>query len=274
MNVPELITKIIIEKLKQGVVSWQKPWKGEMPKNLISKKTYKGINLFLLNMMPFSSSYWLTAKQAKDLGGQIMKSEWKKYTPVLYWNWLDVENDDGEEKTIPFMRFYQVYNLDQTVAIPKPKEETTQNNFTPIQTCENIIKKMQDKPTIKHGVAKAYYDSNSDLINLPNKELFVSNEAFYGVLFHELTHSTGHPSRLNRKTLTEATYFGSTNYSKEELIAEMGASFLCGNTGIENKTIDNSAAYIGGWLKRLKDDSRLVIISAANAQKAVNWILS
>ena len=201
-----------------------------------------------------------------------MQKEYYKYTPVIYWNWLEVTDKEGEEKKIPFMRYYKLYNLEQCEGIRRPQTEAKPNNFTPIQQCENIVVAMPKQPQIKNGVPRAFYDPVNDRINLPGKELFVGPEEYYCTLFHEMVHSTGHGSRLKRKTLTEATYFGSTNYSKEELIAEMGAAFLCGHSGIDNVIIDNSSAYISGWLRKLKDDTRLVILAAAQAQKAVDYV--
>ena len=135
MKVHEIITERIIEKLKQGVVPWSKPWKdGEIPRNIISKQPYKGINIVLLGMSPYLSSWWLTSKQARCLGGRILQKEWYRYTPVVYWNWLDVEDDDGEEKTIPFMRFYKLYNLNNDeIAIVEGKGFITKTG----QDCES-----------------------------------------------------------------------------------------------------------------------------------------
>jgi len=133
---------------------------------------------------------------------------------------------------------------------------------------------MPNKPEIRHGKAEAYYKPALDLINMPRKTLFESDEEYYSVLFHELNHSTGHTSRLNRKSFAEVTPFGSEDYSKEELIAEMGAAYLCAHCNIDNKVINNSTAYIQNWLSELRNDKRLIITTAAAAQKSADYILN
>ena len=132
---------------------------------------------------------------------------------------------------------------------------------------------MPNRPSTTHGEARAYYTPVHDTVTMPTPGLFPKVEHYYSALFHELTHSTGHWQRLNRQTLTDLCPFGSTNYSKEELVAEMGAAFLCGVAGIANETVDNSAAYIQSWLTKLKNDTRLVILAAAQAQKAADYIV-
>jgi antirestriction protein ArdC len=129
-------------------------------------------------------------------------------------------------------------------------------------------------PEIKYGGNKAYYSPSLDYVQLSHQHTFDTIESFYGTLFHELSHSTGHSNRLGRKGVTETSYFGSHEYSKEELVAEMGAAFLCGHAGIENTTIENSVSYLAGWLKALKNDKTLLIHAAAQAQKAADYILN
>ena len=143
----------------------------------------------------------------------------------------------------------------------------------PIENCERVAEEMPNPPRILHNGERACYIPSSDTIKMPPEKAFETSEFYYNTLFHELTHSTGHESRLERQGITEAQIFGSRNYSKEELIAEMGAAFLCGHTGIENRVIDNSASYIEGWLSSLKKDNRFVIQAAAQAQKAADYIL-
>jgi antirestriction protein ArdC len=122
-------------------------------------------------------------------------------------------------------------------------------------------------------VSKACHNPIEDVIKMPNKTAFVNMEGYFNCIYHELTHATGHRSRLNRETLTSSAPFGSKNYAREELIAEMGAAYLCGISGIAHATIENSAAYIQGWRDSISKDSRLVVMAAAQAQKAVNYIL-
>lgn len=278
-RVYQIITDRIISQLEKGTVPWQRPWskEGAWPKNLVSGKEYRGVNVFLLSAGGYTSPYWLTFKQAQDLGGSVNKGE--HGSPVIFWkvNEREKESPEGETKTEKSMilRYYTVFNLSQMVLPEKhiPLATKTELTFQPIEVCENVVAKMPQKPIIRHGEQRAWYKPHADLVNMPKYGTFTIPEAYYSTLFHELTHSTGHFSRLNRSGITELTHFGSTNYSKEELVAEMGAAFLCGHTGIENHTIDNSASYIAGWLKKLRGDSKLVILAAADAQKAADFVL-
>ena len=275
MKVYEIITSKIIEKLEAGIVPWHKPWHSVegMPKNLITKKEYRGINVFLLAMQRYESPYWLSFKQAQDLGGNVKKHE--KGTPVVFWNWLNHTDDEGNEKNIPFMRYYTVYNIAQCENIGESKIPTIpaiHKDFDHIAECEAIIANMPDCPEIQQGKQRASYNPLSDVINMPRFDSFDTAEEFYSTLFHEAIHSTGSQKRLNRLN-NNISGFGNEEYSKEELVAEMGAAFLCGFAGIENITINNSVAYIQGWLKALKNDKKLVIMAAAQAQKAADYIL-
>jgi antirestriction protein ArdC len=132
---------------------------------------------------------------------------------------------------------------------------------------------MPQPPILKHGMTHAYYSPKEDCVGLPPRERFERTEGYYATVFHELVHSTGHEKRLKRSTLTEKSGFGSNPYCKEELIAEMGAAFLCGLAEIGERTIDNSAAYLKGWLEQLRNDKTLIVQAAAQAQKAADFIL-
>jgi len=147
------------------------------------------------------------------------------------------------------------------------------HEVVPIENCESIIAQMPNPPAIEHTEASAYYQPSKDTVNVPPIHLFKSAAAYYSTFFHELTHSTGHESRLNRKSVSELSLYGSHDYSKEELIAEIGSCFLCNHAGIEQATFENSAAYISGWTKKLQDDQKLVVHAAASAHKAVDFIL-
>ncbi|MGD0283227.1 MAG: zincin-like metallopeptidase domain-containing protein, partial [Dissulfurispiraceae bacterium] len=171
-------------------------------------------------------------------------------------------------------RYYNVFNAEQCEGLKIEAIGTEEREFAPIEICMATVAAMPNSPEIKHGDQKAYYVPTMDYVNMPKPETFASAEEYYSVLFHELTHSTGHRSRLNRKGITVNNGFGSADYGKEELIAEMGAAFLCGCTGIENRTLDNSAAYVQGWIKAIKEDKRIVITAAAAAQKAADYILN
>jgi antirestriction protein ArdC len=278
IDVYQIITDRIISMLEEGKIPWQKPWKSEAnaPKNLVSKKPYRGLNVFVLAASRYGSPYWLTYKQAAALGGSVKKGE--KATPVLFWNWREVDDADSVtgKKRIPLLRYYSVFNVEQCEGIkadkiPAPVEP--QREHTPIQEAEAIVANMPKKPDIRTGHSKAFYSPGGDYVGVPKPEDFRSGEDFYSTLFHELTHSTGHAIRLNRKNINEAVVFGSPSYAKEELVAEMGAAFLAGHVGIVERTVDNSAAYIQNWLDALRNDRKLVIQAAAQAQKAADYIL-
>jgi antirestriction protein ArdC len=248
-----------------------------MPRNLISQKEYRGVNVFLLHAMSYQSAFWLTFNQAKELGGSVKRGE--KACPVVFWKWLDAE-ENGQAKRIPFLRYYSVFNLAQCEGIPEdkiPALSGAKREHCSIAEAERVVASMPKCPAIKTGLDRAYYSPSGDFVGMPSPEQFRTAEDYYSVLFHELTHSTGHDSRLNRKGVTGAegewSAFGSTPYAKEELVAEMGAAFLCGQVGIVERTLDNSAAYVASWLQRLKDDRRLVVHAAAQAQKAADFIL-
>lgn len=280
-DVYQIITDRIVAALEAGTVPWHKPWKGAdfMPKNLVSKKAYRGVNVFMLALAPFNSHWWLTFNQAKKLGGSVRKGE--KGTPVVFWKWFPKKDENGDEipgKRVPFLRYYTVFNLDQCEGIDAAKVPTTaevENDFEPIEACEAIVAAYENAPKVTHSKrdARAYYVPSTDRINMPLRSSFDSAESYYATLFHELGHSTGHESRLGREGITDPVMFGSHKYSKEELVAEMTSAFLCGTAGIEDATIDNSAAYIDGWLKQLKSDPKLVVIAAAQGQKAADLIV-
>ncbi len=277
MNVYEIVTNRIMELLEEGTVPWQKPWRtSDGPRNLLSKKPYRGINSFLLNAAPYESDYWLTFKQAKLKGGQVRKGE--KSTLVVFWKWLDrKESEESGEShqgngKVPLLRYYNIFNLEQVDGIEQPTTEEVINPFTPIEQAEQVIENMPQKPDIRFGGNRAYYSPHLDYIQLPPKEAFTSSAEMYSTLFHELSHATGHTNRLGRKGITEPSYFGSHSYSQEELVAEFGASMLCGVAGIET-TIENSAAYIQGWLKVLKSDKKILVHAAAQAQRSADFIL-
>lgn len=278
MNVYEQVTARIIEILEAGTVPWKKPWRSsEGPRNLISKKPYRGINSFLLNCSPYASPYWMTYRQATEKGGHVRQGE--KSTAIVFWKWLDCKvapDEDDNEATgkVPLLRCYNVFNLDQIDGIAPPAEEQPATPFSPIEQAEKVISNMPHRPLIQYGGDRACYSPTLDYIKLPNREVFNSPEEFYSTAFHELAHSTGHASRLGRKGILEPSYFGSHDYSQEELVAEFGASMLCGFAGIEQRTIENNAAYIQGWLKVLKGDKKLAIIAAGQAQRAADFILN
>jgi len=172
------------------------------------------------------------------------------------------------------LRFYSVFNIAQIDGIDAPDApEPVNANFEPIAEAERIMLGMPKPPLIVHGEPRAFYRPAADTVNLPRPDLFAEPEEYYSTAFHELTHATGHESRLNRRPSSEIRFFGDREYSQEELVAEMGAAFLCGQAGIAQATIVNSAAYIQGWLSVLKGSPKLVVHAAAQAQRAADYIL-
>ena len=276
-QVYQIVTDRVVALLERGVVPWRRPWVGAdvHPQNLVSRRPYRGINPFLLGCTGFASPFWLTFRQGKALGGSVRKGE--KATPVIFWKrWrterTDSETGDREAVEIPILRYFNVFNVEQCDGIDAPPLPKA-HDFQPIKRCESVAEGMPNRPSIEHREARASYKPSTDTVNMPRPSMFIGPEPYYATLYHELTHSTGHSSRLNRPGATEAVSFGSADYSREELIAEMGAAFICGHCGIESATIENSASYIAGWLRRLRGDHRLVVTAAAQAQKAADYIL-
>lgn len=274
VTVADIITDLIIEKLEAGCIPWRQPWNcTTAPRNLTTGKPYRGINAFLLGCT--GMSWFATWNQIKERGGRVKAGA--RSLPVVFWTLKEVtDRDSGDDKTIPILRYYKVFSLDDVEGVSAPPDIEVSREFTPIQAAEGVVAQMPLKPEIKIGPAKAYYSPSSDFINMPRKELFHSDEEWYATLFHELGHSTGNVRRLNRSTVTSPSYFGSAEYSKEELIAECCAAFLAAETGISAATIDNSAAYINGWLKALKskDNRGMVVYAAAAGQHAADYILN
>jgi antirestriction protein ArdC len=285
VNVYQIVTDQILEKLQQGTVPWQKPWKGgQRPTNLVSGKPYRGINVLLLGTAGFASPYWLTFKQITDLGGHLKvlpederaegdKSKTgQKTTLVVFWQMLKVtDKETGDPKTIPMLRYYRVFNLEQTedVRVPKGRiSDEPEIAIDPIEAAEAIIANYPNPPKIVEAGDEAWYTADRDLVNLPPRKLFDTADEFYATAFHELGHSTGNKDRLDR---LEPAFFGSHKYGREELVAEITAAFLAAEAGIET-TQDNNAAYLAGWVRTIKEDIKAVVVAAGQAQKAADHI--
>jgi len=284
MDIYAIVTEKIINLLESGVVPWRRPWTSTgLPRNLVSKKPYRGVNFFLLSASRYVSPFWLTIRQANELGGHVRKGE--ESTVVVFWKVDDAkqsteddnEETDGKTRRRFLLRYYRVFNLEQcelpqTVLDKLPKTEAHEHD--PIETAERIIADMPNRPEIQYTGSKAFYSPLTDRITLPPRELFTSAEEFYATALHETVHSSGSEKRLAREGICEVAPFGSAVYSKEELCAEMGAAYLCAEGGISNAVIDNQAAYLAGWLKKFRDDRKLLIHVAAQAQHAVDYILN
>ena len=267
-----MVNKLIIERLEAGVIPWKMPWKtgGGMPQNLVSKKNYRGFNFIYLLSFGYEQPFFLSFKQAQDLGGHVKKGA--KSIPVVFWKMFDRTNAMGKDEKIPMLRYYRVFNISDIEGIDPaklPQITAHDHDFTPVQACENLMKAWKDKPVIVTGKHQACYIPSQDVIHMPDPRSFFEDAEYFSVLYHEATHCTGHPKRLKRDL---SGHFGDNSYSQEELIAEMGAAYLCALSGIETKTIDNSAAYIKGWLSKLKSDNKILMMAASKAQHAVEYI--
>ena len=272
------ITDRFIEQLKKGTVPWQKPWISCV-QNVVSRKPYRGINAFTLGMTDRTSPFWLTFKQALDLGGHVKKGE--KSLPVIYYKILDkrdgagnpIIREDGRQARIPFVRWANVFNLDQTEGIEAPRIEAVQGLVQPQEKAAAIVENARLCP-IRHAGFAAVYSPKEDEIRLPVPTTFRSMEDYYQTLFHEMTHATGHERRLNREGITQPIKFGSERYSKEELIAELGAAFLSNEAGILNQVqFDNSAAYLASWIQKFENDPRMIVSAASHAQRSADYVL-
>jgi antirestriction protein ArdC len=260
MNTYEIITNRIIEKMEQGYIPWRKPWKSQMPRNLVSKQPYHGINLLLLSMSEYDSPYWLTFNQAKKLGGSINKGE--RGTPVIFWKLLEVleKEDDSEEnkaRTISYLQYSTVFNLHQTEGVARPSE--TIQVREPLPACEKIAEGFKDRPETLHSISlSAFYRVATDTVYMPPKRSFTSPKEYYSTLFHEYIHSTGHEKRLNRHAQENTNFdFGTKEYSREELVAELGSAFLCAEARIDNSVIENNTAYLQSWLQVFQNDKKI-----------------
>ena len=275
-DIYEMVTDRIIEQLEKGYIPWQKPWTGvhDEAYNRISNKPYSLLNQMLLSKTGEYASF----KQWTELGGHIKKGE--KAEIVTFWKIqpIEEENEDGEKviKQIPLLRYYNVFHISQVEGV-EPKSIDL-NELQPIEEAERIKTEYMQREHIKileKVTDKAFYSPSLDYIQVPCKEQYQNIEEFYSTLFHEMTHSTGHKVRLDREDVKDCMYFGSENYSKEELCAELGSAFLINKLGIaSSKSFTNSTAYIQSWLRVLKNDKKFIISASSRAEKAVKYILN
>lgn len=277
IDVYQLVTDKIISHLEQGVIPWQKPWTDAgAPMNLLSKRQYRGINLWLLLSLNYEQNCFLTWDQIKSIGGSVNKDE--KGHIVVFWKPVQKKAEGTEEKkkSVSMLRYYKVFNIAQCRDIPEhliPKIDPS-IRIDPIMECEAILNAMPDMPLISFQGKQAYYNIEADEIVLPKMKSFRTSESYYSTLFHELVHSTGAKRRLDRTTLTDMVPFGTESYAMEELIAEMGAAYLCRFSGILPVQFVNTVAYLDNWLGVFKKDKRFIISAAGQAQKAVDFILN
>jgi antirestriction protein ArdC len=259
--------------LEQGTVPWQQPWDHTtgLPRNLFSQRPYRGINVWLLTAMGYASPFWATFNQVKTAGGSVRKGE--RGVPVVFWKVYTKEDPEtGDEEKRFVLRHFTVFNAAQLDGVAVPAIAVPSHRFTPIERCAQLVGAMPHRPPIMHGHQRACYKPATDTLHMPTPSCFHSPEAYFATLFHELTHAVGHSSRLNRTTLTDLCLFGDPTYAKEELVAEMGAAYLCGVCGIANVTLANSAAYLQSWMQVLRDDPKMLVQAAGQAQKAADYL--
>jgi antirestriction protein ArdC len=265
------ITQSIIEQLEAGAVPWVKPWKADSSadKNLVSQKPYQGINRLILGLSGMVNGYgvpvWASYKQWESIGGQVRKGE--KGTRIVFFSKVDKENKQtGDKESYSVLKAYWVFNASQIDGIDIVPADTVEKPFTPIEYAESRI--VKTGAALSHGGDAAFYAPSVDRIQLPNKGTFNSEANYYATAFHELVHWTGAKHRLDRNL--EKGRFGNPAYAFEELVAEMGAAFLCQDYGIQGEL--RHAGYIQSWLKALRDDSKAVFKAAALAQKAADYL--
>jgi antirestriction protein ArdC len=271
MNVYQIITERIIDSLSNGVVPWRRPWHTDAPRNLVSNREYRGVNVLVLQASPYESPYWLTFNQARNLGGTVRKGE--RGTPVVFWKVSSEDRDERDEPEKRFvLRYFTVFNVAQCDGIEAPTG-AARPAFDPIDACDRIVFRFDPGPRIDHRGSQACYVPGLDEVWMPRREAFTSPPEYYSTLFHELVHSTGASHRLARKGVVDRTSFASHTYSQEELVAECGAAFLCNEGGISTATLANSAAYIASWSRLLRSEPRWIVHAAAQASKAADLIL-
>jgi antirestriction protein ArdC len=272
----DVVTDRIVEALEEGTVPWRRPWTvgADGPRN-IDGRPYRGINVWLLLAQGYGSPHWLTFNQCKAKGGHVRKGE--HATPVVFWKQsaivdTDAETGERQEKTVPILRYYNVFNVEQCDGIAAPVGDTLPE-LDRIAEAEAVIAAMPNPPSIRYGGDRAAYVPALDLVMAPPLQQFETADAFYSTCFHELGHSIGHASRLAREAIINPDKFGSMNYGREELVAEMTAAYLCGMTGILPATIENTAAYLANWIATINQDRRAVVVAAGAAQRAADYIL-
>lgn len=291
MNTYELVTKRIIEKMQNGIIPWQRPWIFKEQKvdeqlakrvafNRITKRIYSNTNQCILN----HAGEYATFKQWTELGGKIRKGA--KAEIVIFWKWLEEavtdKDEDGNEvvkiKKTPLLRYYQVFHISDVDGVePLTNFEPDESaQFDDEQTAEEIIGLYQERERLQIYFSgnQAFYSPLSDSVTIPQKFKFKKNGAeFYSTVFHELAHSTGHKSRLDR--LTGTAHFGNEEYSKEELVAEISAASILAKLNIETESsLTNSTAYLQSWIRVLQNDTRLFVIASTQADKAVDYIFN
>jgi len=277
----QAITDAVVQRLESGVAPWRQPWTSAgLPVSLGSGKAYRGINVFLLHTQALSAGYrrpeWGTYKAITEKGGQVRKGE--RGTLIVFFSpVVDKEKVDakGKPRRYFILRSYKVFNAEQADGLDLP-ELPTAAQHSPVEAAELVAKGYLGRdgaPSMTLGGSEAYYLPKADAIHVPVLADHRGPAEYYSTLFHEIGHSTGHESRLNRPGIAAHTHFGDARYSREELVAELTAAMLAGHAGISPGVIDNQAAYLASWVRVLRGDSKLVVQAAAAAQRASDLVL-
>jgi len=273
----ERVTEIIVKAIEEGSESYQMPWRTSggfpnSPINAVSRKAYRGVNVLLLwataQEKGYKSGTWATYKQWLEMGAQVRKGE--KSTNVVFWKFFESEKEIDPEtlkgKRIPMARDYWVFNAEQVDGFT-PKEETPQTKEQRIESAEQFFSTLGIE--VKPGGNRAFYRLETDSVHMPAFDAFKEPLFYYSVLSHETTHWTAAPHRLNRDL---SGRFGSDSYAMEELVAELGAAFLCAELGLPTDPRTDHAPYIRSWLNVLKNDKKAIFVAAAKAQQALDWM--
>ncbi len=280
-KVEQIVFERLTSAMEKGTIPWRRPCMGMLPANLISGKTYRGMNVLLLwAFTNFKSSYYLTLKQVKELEGRVKYDQFKLGFPIVYWTMFEKEIK-GEIKRFPFLRYSYVYNTDQCDNLSHSRldkyDRTVSDLFdigsVSANTADAIVKDYQSRQNVAIVFERpgAFYSPSKDNINIADRSKFVSDSAYYSTLFHELVHSTGNINRQNRfEKNRDCTVY---THDFEELVAEIGAAFLCAHCGIEQE-FNNNAAYLQTWMEVFKDDKTMLLKAAGKAQLAVDLILN
>lgn len=293
-DVYDKVNNLVIEGLSKKGLAWFKPWNGggiaNAPINTTTGKAYNGINVWILGAEMEEKGYehneWATFKQVSASGGSVKKGS--RSTQVVYWHisyrvddkyfpnkkaLLNAGYKESDAEKFFALKVFNVFNIGQCENIEprRKKVEFEPKEFSPIESAEAMVKGYKKAPKILHEQQRAFYMPSLDYINMPKPETFNTPDTYYHTLFHEMVHSTGHKDRLNRKTLTESKAFGSIEYSKEELVAEIGAMYLSGLSGI-SPDIEQSQAYINGWVSYLTEHKKEAVGAMTQASKAVDFI--
>lgn len=273
----EAVTSQVIASLESGVVPWRKPWTTcPPPVNAVSKRPYRGVNLLLLGMSCFADHRWITLRQANEIGGRVKKGE--KSSTAIFWKRIEARCGEGHEqesaRIIPLLRYYNVFNVEQceNLGLPGISNESALGEELRIQAAEAVVAGMPSPPNIREGGSAAWYRPADDLVQVPRIGSFVTADHYYATLFHELAHATGHPTRLARPEVFGEIQYGSGDYGREELVAELASAFVCASLGLDNSLVENAASYLDGWLQCLQRDQKLLLLAAGQAQRASDFI--